>query len=277
MSLFSSSEYSSSDFVLLSGFSSCRLGPDCEREMETTREYNPKDQHLLVLGGSTDSTCAANHDTGTAASPNYILSLGRCDADMFLGRNRDCTRFLAEPAQRRCPTHTKSTAIRRGESTSLTFFHLPVRPTRSWHRPRHLNLRVMLLFGLSCHVLCHGFDDVMWWHSAAKQVLVARDSISTSSFWNRSTSIGEEFASTTPRLAVFPFKTQAKQRSITHKLHNNTATTTAHLVDGIKLTALLTPTSTPQLFLQEIQTTLDQEPSIIVTMTHSEKLLQRGW
>ena len=42
-----------------------------------TRGNDPKDQHLLVLGGSTDSTCAANHDPGTAAPPNYILSLGR--------------------------------------------------------------------------------------------------------------------------------------------------------------------------------------------------------
>ena len=90
----------------------------------------------------------------------------------FLGRNRDCTRYMAEPAPRRCPKHIKSTAMGRGESTSQTFFHLPVRPTRSWHRPRHL--------GLSCHVLCHGLEDAMWWHSAVKQVPAARDPTSTS-------------------------------------------------------------------------------------------------
>ena len=32
---------------------------------------------------STESTCSANHDTGTIASPKYILPLGRCDADIF--------------------------------------------------------------------------------------------------------------------------------------------------------------------------------------------------
>ena len=30
---------------------------------------------LLVLGGSAETTCSANHDTGTIASPNYILSV----------------------------------------------------------------------------------------------------------------------------------------------------------------------------------------------------------
>ena len=111
--------------------------------METTREDDPKDQHVLVLGGSTDSTCAANHDTGTAASPNFILSLGRCDADILLCLNRDYTRKMAEPAQRPGRTHPASIAMGRGESTSPTVFHLPVRPTRSWHRPLQLNLRVM--------------------------------------------------------------------------------------------------------------------------------------
>ena len=51
--------------------------------MEKTREYDPKDQHFHVLHNTTNSTCAANHDTGTAASPNYILSLGRCDVVSF--------------------------------------------------------------------------------------------------------------------------------------------------------------------------------------------------
>ena len=119
------------------------------------------------------STCSANHDTGTAASPNYILSLRRCDADIFLCPNRECERYTAEPAQRRCPTHTVGTATSRGETTSPTLSHLPVCPPRSWHRPRHLNLRVMELFGLSCHVLCHDLEDTMWWHSAVKQVPLA--------------------------------------------------------------------------------------------------------
>ena len=66
-------------------------------------------------------------------------------------------------AQRRCPTHTVSIAMSRGESTSPAFSHLPVR----------LNLRVVDRFGLSFHVLCHGLDDAMWWHSATKQVPVA--------------------------------------------------------------------------------------------------------
>ena len=66
-------------------------------------------------------------------------------------------------AQRRCPTHTVSIAMSRGESTSPAFSHLPVR----------LNLRVVDRFGLSFHVLCHGLDDATWWHSATKQVPAA--------------------------------------------------------------------------------------------------------
>ena len=81
----------------------------------------------------------------------------------------------------------------------------------------------------------------MWWHSAAKQVLVARDSISPSCFWNRATSTLKELANTTSPLPMFLLKTQSKHRSSTHKLNNNTVTPTAHLVGGIKLTVLPTP------------------------------------
>ena len=70
-------------------------------------------------------------------------------------------KHVAGTAQRRSATHIISIVLSRGESTSPTFFHTPVRPTRSWHRPLQLNLRVMELFGLSCHVLCHGLDDAM--------------------------------------------------------------------------------------------------------------------
>ena len=68
-------------------------------------------------------------------------------------------------AQRRSATHTTSTALGRGETTSPTFSHLPIRLSRSWFRPRHLNLRVMELFGL-----CHNLEEAMSWHSAAKHV-----------------------------------------------------------------------------------------------------------
>ena len=81
----------------------------------------------------------------------------------------------------------------------------------------------------------------MWWHSAAKQVLVARDSISPCCFWNRATSTLKELANTTSPLPMFLLKTQSKHRSSTHKLNNNTVTPTAHLVGGIKLTVLPTP------------------------------------
>ena len=53
------------------------------KEIETTRNYDPKHPHLLGLGGRADCTGSTNHDTGTGPSPQYILSLGRCDADIF--------------------------------------------------------------------------------------------------------------------------------------------------------------------------------------------------
>ena len=75
---------------------------------------------------------------------------------------RDCTRYMAEPAQRRGPTHTIIIAMSRGEWTSPTFFPSCLFVSeRSCHRSRHLNLRVMELFGLSFRVLCHGLDDAM--------------------------------------------------------------------------------------------------------------------
>ena len=93
-----------------------------------TRGNDPKDQHLLVLGGSTDSTCAANHDPGTAAPPNYILSLGHCEADIFFMFLCPSTKIehkhVTGTAQSRSATHKTSIAIGRGESTSPTCFHL---------------------------------------------------------------------------------------------------------------------------------------------------------
>ena len=142
-------------------------------ELQTTREYDPKDQHLLFLGGSTDSTCAANHDTGKAASPNYILSLGRCDVGHVFWVATEIAHEKWQNLLNVVVQHTLKAPQLAVENRHLQLFvHLTVRPTRSWHRPRHL--------GLSCHVLCHGLEDAMWWHSAVKQVPAARDPIGTS-------------------------------------------------------------------------------------------------
>ena len=72
-------------------------------------------------------------------------------------------------AQRRSATHTISIVLSRGETTSPTFAHLPIRPPWSWHRPQH--------FGLSCHVLCHCLEDEIWWQSATKHVPVVSASL----------------------------------------------------------------------------------------------------
>ena len=94
------------------------------------------------------------------------------DFTAFLCPNTRQTQTVTETAQRRFATHTTSIVLSRGETTSPTFSHLPIRLPRSWHRPLQLNLRVMELFGLSCHVLCRGLEEAMWWHSAAKHVPV---------------------------------------------------------------------------------------------------------
>ena len=89
------------------------------------------------------------------------------------------------------------------------FSHLPVRSTRYRHRPRHLNFEVMERFELSClfqsghNIRCgprspaspchtcpttkrtffsrchHSPDDVMWWRSATRHVLVATGTSAT--------------------------------------------------------------------------------------------------
>ena len=79
---------------------------------------------------------------------------------------------MTETAQRRSATHTISIVLSPGKTTSPTFCHLHIPLTRSGHRPWHLNLRVMDILGLSCHVLCNGLEETMWWHTAAKHVPV---------------------------------------------------------------------------------------------------------
>ena len=86
------------------------------------------------------------------------------DASMFSCRNTGRT----QTCDRNCTTsfrnthHKHCTEPWRNDTSNVS--HLPIRPARSWHRPRHL--------GLSCHVLCHGLEDEIWWHSVTKHMPV---------------------------------------------------------------------------------------------------------
>ena len=148
-----------------------------------------------VLNRNTNNTCSMNHDSGKTASPHCILFARQLTTPACSHvPTKIKHKHVTETAQRCSATHTTSIALSRGVTTSPTFSHLPVRLTRSWHRPRHLNLRVMERFGRSRHVQCHGLDDAMRRHSATKQVPMAssssatQNSISPVRFWNRATS-----------------------------------------------------------------------------------------
>ena len=88
-------------------------------------------------------------------SPNYILSLGRCDVRHVFWVVTEIAHEKWQNLHNVVVQHTLKAPQLAVENRHIQLFvHLTVRPTRSWHRPRHL--------GLSCHVLCHGLEDTMW-------------------------------------------------------------------------------------------------------------------
>ena len=108
---------------------------------------------LSVLNRNNNTTCSTSHDTGTTASPHCILLARQLimPACSYVPPQIE-HKHVTETARRRSATHTMSLALSRGETTSPTFSHLPVRSTGSWHRPRHLNLRGAFWAVASCSV-----------------------------------------------------------------------------------------------------------------------------